>query len=78
MRGTVDEDIIKAQQANLINDPSDETKTKLGVILDPMMRQHEMSKKELLEMLDDKRRNLSLKESKAGRFLSRQIDDINS
>jgi hypothetical protein len=68
-RGTVNEETIKAQQKNLLNDPTDEIKKKLGVSLDPLLREHEMSKKELLEMLDEKRRNLTLKESKAGRFL---------
>ncbi|KAL4508257.1 hypothetical protein ABPG72_003561 [Tetrahymena utriculariae] len=75
-RGTVDEDVIKAQQKNLINDPSDEIKKRLGVSLDPLLREYSMTKQQLIEVLEEKRRNLSLKESKAGRYLYRQIEGI--
>ncbi|KAL4457100.1 hypothetical protein ABPG74_014738 [Tetrahymena malaccensis] len=76
VRGTVDEDVIKAQQNNLINDPSDEIKKRLGVSLDPLLREYSMTKQQLIEVLEEKRRNLTLKESKAGRYLYRQIEGI--
>ncbi|EAR99592.1 hypothetical protein TTHERM_00138550 (macronuclear) [Tetrahymena thermophila SB210] len=76
VRGTVDEDVIKAQQNNLISDPSDEVKKRLGVSLDPLLREYSMTKQQLIEVLEEKRRNLTLKESKAGRYLYRQIEGI--
>jgi len=41
----------------------------LGINADPIFREPQMSQKELMAALDEKRRNLSMKESKAGRYI---------
>jgi len=40
LRGTTDAELIKAQESNFINDPSDEIKKRLGIEMDPLLREN--------------------------------------
>lgn len=51
---------------------------KIGLPIDPLLREQQMSKKELMDALEDKRKNLTMKESKAGKFLKKQIEEVRS